>query len=59
MAATAIMAALLNALPEASSLIVLIGHIMLGASVYVTAIGVFYAPSLLKMFRLRQRESES
>ena len=55
--ATAIMAALLNILPEASSLIFLVGHIMLGASIYVAAIGAFYAPALLKMFRLRQRQT--
>lgn len=57
--ATAIMAALLDILPEAPSLIILVGHIILGASIYVAAIGVFYMPSLLKMFRLRQRQPES
>ncbi|WP_407178823.1 lipopolysaccharide biosynthesis protein [Bradyrhizobium sp. STM 3562] len=57
--ATAIMAAALNMLPEASSLIVLASHVVLGAAIYAAALAVFYAPALLKMFRLRQQQSET
>lgn len=57
--ATAIMAAILRLLPEASSLIVLGTHIALGGTIYVTTLGILYAPLLLRLFRLRQRQSES
>jgi O-antigen/teichoic acid export membrane protein len=57
--ATAIMAELLNILPEASSLIILLGHVALGAAAYVATLAVFYAPSLFKMLRLHQQQSES
>jgi O-antigen/teichoic acid export membrane protein len=56
--ATAIMAAIINIFPEAPSLVVLATHVALGGVVYVTALGVFYAPSLLRMFRLRHQQSE-
>lgn len=58
-AATAIMAALLNMLPEASSMIALAAHVVLGGAVYVVSLGVLYAPSLFRMIKLRQRQSES
>ncbi|WP_024506541.1 oligosaccharide flippase family protein [Bradyrhizobium sp. ARR65] len=57
--ATAIMAAVLNMMPEASSLIVLASHVALGAAIYAAALAVFYAPALLKMLRLRQQQSET
>jgi O-antigen/teichoic acid export membrane protein len=57
--ATAAMAALLSSLPEATSLIVLAGHIAAGATSYVVVLVLFYATSLFKMFRLRQQQSES
>jgi O-antigen/teichoic acid export membrane protein len=57
--ANALMATLLNILPEGSSLLVLCGHIVAGAAAYVGALAVFYAPSLFRMFRLRQQQSES
>jgi len=57
--ASAIMAALLNVLPEASSLFVLACHIVAGSATYVVVLAAFYASSLLKMLRLRQQQSES
>jgi hypothetical protein len=57
--ATAIMAEITNVLPEASSLFILAAHVALGGAVYVAALGVFYAPSLMRLFRLRHRQSES
>jgi O-antigen/teichoic acid export membrane protein len=57
--ATAAMAALLSGLPEATSLIVLAGHIAAGATVYVAVLVLLYAPSLFRMFRLHQQQSES
>jgi O-antigen/teichoic acid export membrane protein len=57
--AAAAMAALLSRLPEATSLIVLAGHIAAGATAYVAVLVLFYATSLLRMFRLRQQQSES
>ncbi len=56
--ATAVMAAVLNILPEATSLGVLVSHIALGAAVYTGALAAFYAPSVFKMLRLRQQQSE-
>jgi O-antigen/teichoic acid export membrane protein len=56
--ATAAMAALLSNLPEATSLIVLAGHIAAGATAYVAVLMPFYATSLFRMFRLRQQQSE-
>ena len=53
------MAALLNNLPEAPSVIVLAGHIAAGAAVYIALLVLLYATSLLRMFRLRQQQSES
>ena len=57
--ATAAMTAVLSQLPEATSLLMLTAHIAVGASVYVAALVPLYATSLLKMFRLRQQQSES
>jgi O-antigen/teichoic acid export membrane protein len=57
--ATAAMAALLGNLPEANSLIALAGHITAGATAYVAVLMLFYATSLLRIFRLRQQQSES
>ena len=55
----AIMAALLNILPEASSLITFSAHIVAGAATYVSVLALFYAPSLFRMLRLRQQQPES
>ena len=57
--ATAAMAALLSHLPEATSLIILAAHIAAGAATYVAVLVPLYAASLLKLIRLRQRQSES
>jgi O-antigen/teichoic acid export membrane protein len=57
--ATAIMASILKLLPAASSLVVLGTHIALGGTIYVATLVIIYAPSLLRLFRLRQRQSES
>jgi Mn2+/Fe2+ NRAMP family transporter len=56
--ATTAMAALLSNLPEALSLIVLAGHITAGVVVYIALLALLYATSLLRMFRLRQQQSE-
>jgi O-antigen/teichoic acid export membrane protein len=56
--ATTAMAALLNNLPQAPSVIVLAGHIGAGAALYIALLVMFYATSLLRMLRLRQ-QSES
>ena len=56
--ATTAMAALLSNLPEAPSLIVLAGHITTGVVVYIALLALLYATSLLRMFRLRQQQSE-
>jgi O-antigen/teichoic acid export membrane protein len=56
--ATTAMAALLSNLPAAPSLIFLAGHIAAGAAVYVALLLLLYASSLLRMFRLRQQQSE-
>jgi O-antigen/teichoic acid export membrane protein len=58
-AATAIMAALLKMLPEASSMIILAAHVVVGGAIYVAALGVFYAQSLFRLMKLRQQQSES
>jgi O-antigen/teichoic acid export membrane protein len=58
-AATAIMAAFLKMLPEASSMLALIGHVVIGGAIYVAALGVFYAQFLFRLMKLRQRQSES
>jgi O-antigen/teichoic acid export membrane protein len=58
-AATAIMAAVLRMLPEASSMLALIGHVVMGGAIYVAALGVFYAQFLFRLMKLRQRQSES
>jgi Na+-driven multidrug efflux pump len=55
--ATLVMAALLGQMPEASSLLVLAAHIAAGATVYITALAMEYAP-LLRTF-LRPQQSES
>jgi O-antigen/teichoic acid export membrane protein len=55
--AAAAMAALLSSLPEATSLVVLAGHIAAGAIAYIAALLPFYATSLFRMF-LRQQQSE-
>jgi O-antigen/teichoic acid export membrane protein len=57
--ATIAMAALLSRLPEAPSLFALAGHIAAGAAAYIALLALLYAPSLLRMFRLRQQRSES
>jgi O-antigen/teichoic acid export membrane protein len=57
--ATAVMAALLKMLPEALSMLALTGHVLLGGTIYLGALGVFYAPSLFKMMKLRQQQPES
>jgi O-antigen/teichoic acid export membrane protein len=57
--ATTAMTALLSNVPEAPSLIILAGHIAAGAAVYVALLVLLYASSLLRMFRLRQQQSES
>jgi O-antigen/teichoic acid export membrane protein len=56
--ATTAMAALLNHFPEASSYLALAGHIAAGAAVYIALLALLYATSLLRMFRLYQRQSE-
>src|ERR1700726_876725 len=56
--ATTAMAALLRHFPQAPSLIFLAGHIAAGAAVYVALLVLLYASSLLRMFRLRQQQSE-
>jgi O-antigen/teichoic acid export membrane protein len=58
-AATAIMAALLKMLPEASSMIALTTHVVIGGAIYVATLGAFYAPSLFRAMKLRQQQSES
>jgi len=57
--ASAIMAAALEILPEASSLFVLVLHIAMGSAIYVAVLAVFYASSLLKMLRPWQQQSDS
>jgi O-antigen/teichoic acid export membrane protein len=57
--ATIAMAALLSNLPEALSPISLAAHITAGVAVYVASLTLLYATSLLRMFRLRQQQSES
>jgi hypothetical protein len=52
------MAALLSNLPEAPSLAVLAIHIAAGAAVYIGLLVLLYAGTLLRMFRLRQQQSE-
>jgi O-antigen/teichoic acid export membrane protein len=56
--ATAAMAALLSSTPEATSLIILAGHIAAGATAYAAVLVLLYATSLLRIFRLRQQRSE-
>jgi O-antigen/teichoic acid export membrane protein len=56
--ASTAMAVLLSNLPEAPSLVVLAWHITAGAVVYVALLGLLYASTLLRMFRLRQQQSE-
>ena len=58
-AASAMMAASLNILPEASSLFVLVCHIAVGSAIYLAVLAVFYASSLLKMLRPWQQQSDS
>lgn len=57
-AATAIMAALLKMLPEASSMVVLGAHVVMGGAIYIASLAVLYAPALLRMIRLRQQQSQ-
>jgi hypothetical protein len=52
------MAALLSNLPKASSSIVLAGHITAGVVAYIALLALLYAKSLLRMFRLRQQQTE-
>src|SRR5258708_7826808 len=56
--ATTAMAALLSNLPEASSLMVLAGHIAAGAALYIALLVLLYATSLLRMLRLHHHQSE-
>jgi O-antigen/teichoic acid export membrane protein len=58
-AATAIMAALLKVLPEASTMIMLAAHVVIGGTVYVAALAVLYAPSLFRLMKPRHQQSES
>ena len=51
--ATAAMSAVLKLLPAAPSLLAVGLHIMLGAAIYVVTLAPFYAPLLLRQFRLR------
>jgi hypothetical protein len=53
------MAASLKILPEASSLFVLACHIAVGSAIYLAALAVFYASSLLKLLRPWQQQSDS
>jgi O-antigen/teichoic acid export membrane protein len=57
--ATAAMAAVLSNLAEATSLLMLAAHITAGVTIYIAVLVPLYATSLLKMFRLRQQQSES
>ncbi|MBU6462972.1 MAG: lipopolysaccharide biosynthesis protein [Bradyrhizobium sp.] len=57
-AATAIMAEILNMLPEASSMAIFAAHVALGGAIYIIVLGMIYAP-LLSALRLRHRQSES
>ncbi len=50
--------AALGNLPEASSHVALAEHIAAGAAAYIALLALLYAPSLLKMFRLYQQQSE-
>jgi O-antigen/teichoic acid export membrane protein len=56
--ATGTMAALLGSLPEATSLVILASHIAAGVLAYAAVLALLYSPSLLRMFRLRQQQSE-
>jgi O-antigen/teichoic acid export membrane protein len=56
--ATTAMAALLGNLPEASSHVALAEHIAAGAAAYIALLGLLYAASLFRMFRLYQQQSE-
>jgi O-antigen/teichoic acid export membrane protein len=56
--ASTAMAALLSHLAQAPSIIVLSLHVAAGAAVYVALLALLYAGPLLRMFRLRQRQSE-
>ncbi len=58
-AATAAMAMLLNMLPASPSLVGLAAHVSVGATSYIVVLGLFYAPTLFKMLRLRQQQQES
>lgn len=55
--ATAAMAALLNALPPATSFIALAAHIAAGAALYPVVLAILYAPWLAKTIRLRIQHS--
>jgi hypothetical protein len=57
--ATAAMAAVLSNLAEATSLLMLAAHITAGVTIYIAVLVPLYATPLLKMFRLRQQQSES
>ncbi|WP_213774047.1 oligosaccharide flippase family protein [Bradyrhizobium sp. dw_78] len=57
--ATSGMAALLNILPEAPSLMFLAAHIAAGAAMYIATLALFYAPSLFRIWRVHQQHSES
>src|SRR3984885_12359026 len=56
--ATTAMAALLNNFPEARSFIGLAEHIAAGAAIYAALLALLYSGTLLRLFRLRQRQTE-
>lgn len=55
--ATLAMAALLQYFPETTSGVMLAGHIAAGATMYVVALALLYAPSLLRLLRARPQHS--
>jgi O-antigen/teichoic acid export membrane protein len=56
--ATMAMAALLNTFPEARSFVGLAEHIAAGAAIYAALLALLYSTTLLRLFRLRQRQTE-
>ena len=55
--ATLAMAMLLMRLPEATSYLMLAAHIAAGAALYVVALAILYAPTLMRMIRRQPRFS--
>jgi O-antigen/teichoic acid export membrane protein len=56
--ATTAMATLLNNFPEAGSFVGLAEHIVAGAVAYAALLALLYTSTLLRLFRLRQRQTE-